>query len=170
MCLYPALMVKYHVVLKLFLKILSITLSSVVFHWIVLYTFNLLGYNHHKLNCFTLYYTILAKQYSIITHGWWWWTVFWVLRHITPICLYWTLIYQVKQKQTYNIPRFTVRLWTAIHCSKLVNSDQKSNHTVWWWWCGVVGWFILAIIEPPQSRLFNSGLYWVVANTLYIIT
>ena len=28
---------------------------------------------------------------------------------------------------------------------------------------GVVVWFILPIIEPPQSRLFNSGLYWVVA-------
>ena len=37
------------------------------------------------------------------------------------------------------------------------------------WWCGgvvvvvVVRWFILPIIEPPQSRLFNSGLNWVVA-------
>ena len=30
---------------------------------------------------------------------------------------------------------------------------------VWWcWW-----WSILTIIEQPQSKLFNSGLNWVVA-------
>ena len=26
-------------------------------------------------------------------------------------------------------------------------------------------WFVLQIIEPPQSRLFNSRLSWVVATT-----
>ena len=31
------------------------------------------------------------------------------------------------------------------------------------WYGVVVWWSLLAIIEPPQSRLFNFGLYWVVA-------
>ena len=36
------------------------------------------------------------------------------------------------------------------------------------WWCGGgVVWSILPIIEPPQSRLFNSGLNWVVAIMIY---
>ena len=146
------------------IKMLSITLSSVVFHWIVLYTLNLLGYNHHKLYCFTPYYSILAKQYSIITHGWWWWTVFWVLRHITPICLYWTLIYQVKQKQTYNIQGslFDSELqYIAPNLSILI----KKVITRCGGGGGVVWWFILAILEPPKSRLFNSWLKWVVAIT-----
>ena len=31
-------------------------------------------------------------------------------------------------------------------------------------WCGGgVVWYNLPIIEPTQSKLFNSGLYWVVA-------
>ena len=35
---------------------------------------------------------------------------------------------------------------------------------VGWWWCGGgVVWLFLSIIEPPQSRRFNSGLNWVVA-------
>ena len=77
------------------------------------------------------------------------------------------------QTKHITIPGDTVLLCTTPYHTtlpKLVYADQKSNHMVVVWWCGgcggcggVVVWFILPIIEPPQSKLLNSGLNWVVA-------
>ena len=54
---------------------------------------------------------------------------------------------------------YIVLLCSKLYWSKPVYNDQVSNQTVVW---GVLVWFILPIIELPQSRLFNSGLNWVV--------
>ena len=57
---------------------------------------------------------------------------------------------------TYYNPRFYSELhYIAPNLSILIKKVITCG--------GVVVWYILAIIEPPQSRLFNSGQNWVVA-------
>ena len=62
-----------------------------------------------------------------------------------------------------------------LHCSTLyysishyiaLNLAILIKKVITWWCGGVVVWFVLLIIEQPQSRLFNSGLNWVVAISL----
>ena len=135
---------------------------SLLYFIIVYYTLKHLGYIPTTGYGFTLYYTI------IYNHTWWWW---WCGCGIHPSLNCLTL-------------NSTGLVWvlTVLHCNLCILNTNSLNQaipcqiqpnltkhitftgftvllcTALLVWCVVV-WNNLATIEPPQSRLFNSGLY-----------